>query len=156
MRRTFDTRLARVAKAKAPRDLTDARHRSLLRARAAFCSLLRERLARPERRSLAGALQLGDAAAVELAGIPDTPALRKTDEARLARDHSGVEAAFTAQLLRLVLQYRDGRELDLADASPAALLAACIERATDGVGGAGPRGEAPRGVTPIPANAGFC
>jgi len=127
MRQTLDTRFARAAKAKAPRDLAEARHRSLLRARAALSALLRERSPPADSgRALAGALQLGDAAAVELAGIPDTPDLRSTDKAKLARDHAGVEAAFEAQLLRLVRHCRDGGELDLGNASPAELLAACL------------------------------
>jgi hypothetical protein len=124
---TLDIRMARAAKAeaRARRDPTQARHRSLLRARAALCALLREGSAPPDAdRAFAGALQLGDAAAVELASIPDAPGLRKTDEARLARDHTGVEEAFQAQLVRLVRQYREGRELDPANASPAELLAA--------------------------------
>ena len=48
MRRFLDIRLARVAKAKAPRDLTEARQRSLLRARAAVRNLLRERSVQPD------------------------------------------------------------------------------------------------------------
>jgi hypothetical protein len=134
MPQTLDIRMARAAKAeaRARRDPTQARHRSLLRARAALCALLRGRSAPPDAdRAFAGALQLGDAAAVELANIPDTPDLLKTDEARLARDHGGVEEAFEAQLLRLVRQYRDRRELDPANASPAGLLAACIAGTTE-------------------------
>ena len=127
MRRFLDTRLARVAKAKAPRDLTEARQRSLLRARAAVCSLLRERSVQPDAgQALAGAWQLGDAAAAELAGIPDTPELRKTDGALLARDHAGAEETFEARLWHLVQHYRDGRQLDTANASPAELLAAYV------------------------------
>jgi len=127
MRQTLDTRFARAAKAKAPRDLAEARHRSLLRARAALSALLRGPSARPDAgRAHAGASQLGDAAAAELAGIPDTPDLRRSDDARLARDHAGVEAAFEAQLLRLVRHCRDGGEFDPGNASPAELLAACL------------------------------
>jgi hypothetical protein len=127
MRRFLDTRLARVAKAKAPRDLTEARQRSLLRARAAVCSLLRERSVQPDAgQALAGAWQLGDAAAAELAGIPDTPELRKTDGALLARDHAGAEETFEARLGHLAQHYRDGYELDTANASPAELLAAYV------------------------------
>jgi hypothetical protein len=129
MLQTLDIRMARAAKAEARalRDPTQALHRSLLRGRAALRPLLREGSAPPDAaRAFDGALQLGDAAAVELVSIPDTPDLRKTDEATLARDHAGVEEAFEAQLLRLVRQYRDDHELDLANASPAELLAACI------------------------------
>jgi hypothetical protein len=127
MRQTLDTRFARAAKAKAPRDLADARHRSLLRARTALCALLRDRSALPDAgRALVAALQLGEAAAVELASVPDTPDLRSKDEARLARDHAGVEAAFEARMLRLLQHCRDGGELDPGNASPAELLAACL------------------------------
>jgi len=127
MRRFLDTRLARVAKARAPRDLTEARERSLLRARAAMSSLLRERLVQPDAgQALTGAWRLGDAAAAALAGIPDTPDLRETDGALLARDHAGAEETFEARLWHLVQHYRDGRELDTANASPAELLAACV------------------------------
>jgi len=127
MRRFLDIRLARVAKAKAPRDLTEARQRSLLRARAAVRNLLRQRSVQPDGgQALAGAWQLGDAAAAELAGIPDTPDLRETDGALLARDHAGAEETFEARLWHLAQHYRDGRELDTTNASPAELLAAYV------------------------------
>jgi hypothetical protein len=115
MRRTSDTRLARMAQAKAPRDLAEVRARSLLRARAAVSALLR-----------AGAFEAGDKAAAVLASLPDTPALRTADEARLARDHAAVEQAFEAQLLRLLRQYHEGRALAPCEASPADLLAASL------------------------------
>jgi hypothetical protein len=127
MRRFLDTRLARIAKATAPRELTEARQRSLLRARAAVCTLLHERLIQPDAgQASAGVWQLGDAAAVALAGIPDTQDLRETDKALLARDHAGAEETFEARLWHLVQHFRDGHELDTAGASPAELLAACV------------------------------
>ena len=127
MRRFLDTRLARVAKATAPRDLTEARQRSLLRARAAVRTLLRQRSVQSDAGpAFAGAWQLGDAAAAELAGIPDTPDLRETDGALLARDHAGAEETFEARLWHLAQHYRDGRELDTTNASPAELLAAYV------------------------------
>ena len=127
MRRIFDTRLARVARAKAPRDLTGLRHRALLRARAAVCALLRRCFGRRDPgRALAGALALGEAAAIELAGIPDGADLRRKDEAGLIRDHPGVEEAFAARLNGMVPQYQNGREVDPANASPAELLGACL------------------------------
>jgi hypothetical protein len=130
MRRFLDTRLTRIAKAKAPRNLTEARQRSLLRARAAVCTLLRERSVQPDAgQALAEAWQLGDAAAAELAGIPDTPELRETDGALLARDHAGAEETFEARLWHLVQHYRDGRALDTANTSPAELLAAYVANA---------------------------
>ena len=141
MQQKTDTRLAR-AKAKAPRNLAAARHRSLLRARVALSALLREGLAAPaDGQALAGALQLGDAAAAELAGLPDPPDLRESDLALLAHDHSGAEETFETQLKRLVQQFPEGRELDRVNASPAELLAACVANATN----PGPPGRAAPG-----------
>ena len=133
MRRFLDTRLARVAKHERPPDPVDARRRSLLRGRAAFGALLRERR-QPlgDSPAFAAALLLGEAAAAELAGIPDTLGLRESDEVRLADDHAGVEEVFEAQLRHLVRQYHDGRELDPANASPAELLAAFAAQAARG------------------------
>jgi hypothetical protein len=124
MLRTNDTRLARAAKTQAPHDLEEPRRRSLLRARAALAAMLRERPPPDAGRALARVFQLGESAANQLAEVPDTAGLRKTDQAKLATDHAGVEEAFVAQLLRLILQYRDGREIDAANASPAELLGA--------------------------------
>jgi hypothetical protein len=78
---------------------------------------------------LTGAWRLGDAAAAELAGIPDTPDLREIDRALLARDHAGAEETFEARLWHLVQHYRDGRELDTLNASPAELLAVYVANA---------------------------
>jgi hypothetical protein len=122
-----------VAKTAGPHDLTEPRRRSLLRARAALATLLQSLQPAPAAgRALAEALQSGATAADELAEIPDTPLLRRLDEAMLAPDHTGIEEAFSAQLLRLVLQYREGREIDAANASVAELLGACIAGALDG------------------------
>jgi len=124
MRRISDIRLARVARTKAPRDLTALRHRALLRARAAVSALLRQCSGRPEAekgRALASALALGEAAAVDLAAIPDGADLRRRDEAGLARDHPGVAEAFAARVRGIVRQYREGQEVDPANASPAEL-----------------------------------
>jgi len=133
MRRFLDTRLARIAKTEVPRDLPEARHHSLLRARVAVCALLRERSTPPDAdQALAGALQLGDAAAAELGDIPDTPELRKTDAALLARDHAGAEETFETRLWQLVRQRLAGRELDPANASPAELLAARLADTASG------------------------
>jgi hypothetical protein len=129
MRRFLDTRLTRVAKAKAPRDVTEARQRALLRARAAVSTLLRKQSVQPDAGlALAGPWLLGDAAAGELAAIPDTPDLRATDGALLARDHAGAEETFEARLWHLVQHYRDGCELDAPNAAPAELLAGCVCR----------------------------
>jgi hypothetical protein len=133
MRRFLDTRLARMAKNEAPRDLVEARHRSLLRGRAALSALLSKRPSAPDgTRALAGALQLGEAAAAALAGIPDTPELRDSDEALLAHDHTGTEDMFETRLWHAARQYRDGREPDPANASPAELLAAHAAEAGSG------------------------
>jgi hypothetical protein len=135
MLRTSDTRLARAAKAKtrAPHDLEEPRRRSLLRARAALASLLRECPQQPDTgRALAGALEFGETAANQLAEIPDTTLLRAADDRKLVADHAGVEEMFAAKLLRLILQYRDGREIDAANASPAELLGARLAGAGRG------------------------
>jgi hypothetical protein len=131
MRRIFDTRLARVARTKPPRDLTALRHRALLRARAAVSTLLRQCSGRSHAgRALARALALGQAAAVELAAIPDGADLRRRDEAGLARDHPGVAEVFAARVQGMVQQYHEGREVDPANASPAELLGARLAGAT--------------------------
>jgi hypothetical protein len=125
MRQTSDTRLARAAKTKMPRDLVEARHRSLLRGRAALSAFLRRR-ATPSDRSpaLTGLLQLGETAAKTLAGIPDTQELRDRDEVLLAHDRTSAGDMFETRLWHVVRQYRGGRELDPDTASPAELLAA--------------------------------
>jgi hypothetical protein len=146
MRRIFDTRLARVARTKPPRDLTALRHRALLRARAAVSTLLRQCSGRSHAgRALARALALGQAAAVELAAIPDGADLRRRDEAGLARDHPGVAEVFAARVQGMVQQYHEGREVDPANASPAELLGARLAGPTpfppsqgrEGCGGSG-------------------
>jgi hypothetical protein len=132
MRRDLDTRLSRVARAKgkaaSPRDLTEVRHRAVLRARVAVCALLRRKSVPAD----AHAVRLGDAAAIELSRIPETPDLRSGDAALIAHDHGAVRGEFEAKMARVVRQYRDGRELDPARASPADLLASCIVDALDG------------------------
>jgi hypothetical protein len=133
MRRFLDTRLARMAKTEEPSELPAARHHSLLRARVAVCTLLRDRPTPPDAdRALAGELQLGDTAAAELADIPDTPDLRETDRALLARDHAGAEETLEARLWHLIRECLAGRELDPANASPAELLAARLAAARSG------------------------
>jgi len=133
MRRTLDLRIGRVAGGKVPRDLTVLRHRMLLRGRAAVSTLLRQGLGRPVAgRALAHALALGEQAMAELAAIADGAELRRRDEALLAGDHPGVEDAFAARLQSMAQQYRDGREIDAANASPAELLGACLAGRVDG------------------------
>lgn len=77
-------------------------------------------------RETASGLQLGDRAVAELAGVPDTADLHQMGVARLARDHTGVEEAFAAQLLRVVVQPRNGRDLDPGSTAPAEVLAARV------------------------------
>src|SRR5215831_8417859 len=127
MRRFLDTRLARMARTEAPRELLAARRRSLLRGRAALSILLGNRSEVSP--ALAGVLQLGDTAAAMLAGIPDTYKLRANDEALLAHDHTGVEDLFEARLRQAVRQYGGDREPDPANASAAELLAAYAAKA---------------------------
>jgi len=132
MRQTLDNRLARATRAELPRDLTALRHRALLRARAAVSALLRQCSGRLHPGgALAGALALGEAAAVELAAIADGAELRHRDEAGLAHDHLGVEEAFAERVQSMMRQYHEGREVDPVNASPAELLGACL------AGGAG-------------------
>ena len=132
MRRISDARLARVAKTKPPRDLSTLRHRALLRARAAVSALLRQCFGRPAADSaLAGALALGEAAAVELAAIPDGADLRRRDDVGLSRDHPEVAEAFAVRIQAIARQYSQGRKVDAATASPAELLGAYL------MGGAG-------------------
>jgi hypothetical protein len=126
MQQRSDARLARM-KARAPRDPTRARRRALLRARAALAAVLRDGLASlGAGAALTRALQLGDAAALELAAVPDTQDLRDSDEALLANDHAGAEEMLEVRLWNAVRQYRDGRGLDRSNASPAELLAAYL------------------------------
>jgi hypothetical protein len=113
-----------------PRDLAAARHRAMLRGRVEICAGLRQRSASSALGAAgAAALRLGEEAASELAGIPDTAELRCLDAALLAR-HDG--DPFEAAMRRLVEQYRNGRALDLFTASPSELLACCVARASPG------------------------
>jgi hypothetical protein len=74
-------------------------------------------------------LQRGAAAAAELAEIPDTDEVRAADEAIVRAEYSDTDASatqFRAKIERIAVNYRDGRHrLDLANASPAELLAFC-------------------------------
>ena len=99
----------------------------------ALSALLRERFGPlGDGREVASALQFGETAAAELAGMPDTPELRESDEARLAHDHPGAEETFESQLSRVVGQCSNDRQLDPAKASPAELLAAYVWSAASG------------------------
>jgi hypothetical protein len=81
----------------------------------------------------AAALRLGEEAAAELAGIPDTPELPRLD-ATLLKRHDGTAAEGSeATIGRLVEEYRNGRALDLFTASPTELLACCVARTSPGM-----------------------
>jgi len=109
----------------APGDAAAARHRAVLRARVEICAALH---GTGGGAALAAALRLGEEAAAELTRIPDTPALRRRDEAALARG-SVAPDGFAAAIRRLAEEYRGGRALDLFTASPSDLLASCLARA---------------------------
>ena len=134
MRRDLERRLARVeinASAISWADRQGARHRQSLRARVKCHRLIRERLylmgIDP---ALAVVLRRGEEAAAELAAIPDTPELRAADEAIVRSESSngdGKACRARAKIEQIAVQYRDGQHrLDLANASPAELLAFCV------------------------------
>ena len=79
--------------------------------------------------ALAVMLRVGEEAAAELAAIPDSDALRTTDEA-ITRTHqennSEAGASFEAKIERLAEHYLDGSQPDFAEASVAELLAFCV------------------------------
>jgi hypothetical protein len=80
--------------------------------------------------ALAVALRRGEEAAAELAAIPDTDELRAADEAIVRADHgNGDDPArqFKEKIEQIAVKYREGQhQLDLANASPAELLAFCV------------------------------
>jgi hypothetical protein len=77
-------------------------------------------------------LQRGEAAAAELAAIPDTPELERADEAMLRTECSNSDDGahhVREKLARMAELYRSGQHrMDFANASPAELLAFCIAR----------------------------
>jgi hypothetical protein len=111
-------------------DVASARRRALLRARVKICRGLRRKWAASATGAAgAAALRLGEEAAAELAGIPDTPELQRLDAALLERDDDTARGGVEATIGRLVEEYRNGRALDLFTASPTELLACCVARA---------------------------
>jgi len=80
--------------------------------------------------ALAETLRCGDAAATELAAIPDTPELERADEAilRTKCSNSGDGAHhFRGEIVRMAELYRSGQHrMDFANASPCELLAFCV------------------------------
>jgi hypothetical protein len=80
--------------------------------------------------ALAVALRRGEEAAAELAAIPDTPDLKAADEAIVRPEYTnGDDRArqVRAIIAQMAEQYRGSQHrLDLANASPAELLAFCV------------------------------
>jgi hypothetical protein len=134
MRRDLTCRLAK-AEVLSPAiswvDRQAAHHRQSLRRCVKWCGLIGERFREmgidPGR---AVALRRGEEAAAELAAIPDSPDLKAADEAIVTADYSNADdpsCEFKTEIERIAEQYRGGQhQLDLANASPAELLAYCV------------------------------
>jgi hypothetical protein len=138
MRRRPELSGANAEMAPSALDLATARRRALLRARVEICAGLRRQGASSGVGAAgAAALRLGEEAAAELAGIPDTPELRRLDAALLERHDGAAPDGFEATVRRLAEEYRSGRALDLFTASPTELLACCVARASPGRAWAG-------------------
>jgi hypothetical protein len=121
---------AKAEMAPLPHDLAAARWRALLRARVEICAGLRRKWALSGVGAAgAAALRLGEEAVAELAGIPDTPELRRLDAELLERHGGAAPDGCEATIRRLAEEYRNGRALDLFTASPTELLACCVARA---------------------------
>ena len=79
--------------------------------------------------ALAVMLRAGEEAAAELAAIPDSDALRTSDEA-IIRTHqennSEAGPSFKAKIERMAEKYLDGSQPDLAKAPVVELLAFCV------------------------------
>jgi hypothetical protein len=113
-----------------PRDLAAARRRAVLRARVEICTGLQRKWASSAAGAAgAAALRLGEEAAAELAGIPDTAELRRWDAVRLEQHDGAASDRVETTIRRLVEEYRNGRVLDLFTASSTELLACCVARA---------------------------
>jgi hypothetical protein len=134
MRRDLERRLSRVelnTPAISWADRQAAHHRQSLRVCVKLHGIIGERLQvvgiDP---SLALALRRGAASAAELASIPDTDELRAADEAIVRAEYSNAGdsgSQFRAKIEQIAVQYRTGQHrLDLANASPAELLAFCV------------------------------
>jgi hypothetical protein len=112
-------------------DRQAAHRRQSLRRCVKWCGLIRERFRvmgiDPGR---AVALRREEEAAAELAAIPDSPHLKAADEAIVTADYSKADdrsCEFKAKIERVAERYRGGQhQLDLANASPAELLAFCV------------------------------
>jgi hypothetical protein len=132
--RAIETRLSRLeslARATQRADSQAAHHRQSLRATLKMYNVIRERLQAmgidPE---AAVSLRRGERILAELAAIPDTPELHAADEAIVhADDGNGGDGArqFQAEIEKMADRCRaNGYRLDLANASPAELLAYCV------------------------------
>ena len=106
-----------------------ARHRASLRVQVSLCDLIRQRLqAMGIDPKCAIALRLGERAAAELAGIPDTPELRASDAAPTGPNSSEAKDRLDRKIARIadrmVERFGRGEEpVDLANASLVELLA---------------------------------
>src|SRR5271155_661326 len=135
MRRDLERRLAH-AETLVPAifwvDRQAADHRRSLRACVELHQLIRERLREmgvdP---ALAETLRRGDAAAAELAAIPDTPELERADEAILRTERSNSDDRVhhaREEIARMAELNRSGQHrVDFANARPVQLLAFCVE-----------------------------
>ena len=139
MRRDLERRLA-DAETMAPDiswvDWQAADHRQFLRTRVALHQLIRERLrVTGVDPTLAETLRHGEAAAAELAAIPDTPELERADEAILRAKCSNSDNGahhVREKIARMAELYRSGQHrIDFANASPAELLAFCVASEVD-------------------------
>jgi hypothetical protein len=112
-------------------DREAAHRRQSLRTCVKWCDLIRERLCLmgidPR---LAVSLRRGEEAAAELAALPDSTDLKADDEMIVTSDYSNEidrSCEFEAKIQRIAEQYRGGQyQLDLANPSPAELLAFCV------------------------------
>jgi hypothetical protein len=110
-------------------DLAAAQHRAGLRMRVEICAALRRNGGSAMvGAAVAVALRLGEEAAAELAGIPDTSELRRRDAVLLEKG-GGPRDGCETEMRQLVEVYRRGRPFDLFTASPVELLASCVARA---------------------------
>ena len=134
MRRDLTCRLVKaeiLAPAISWVDRQAAHRRQSLRTCIKWCDLIRERFSvmgiDP---GLAVALRRGEEAAAKLVAMPDSPDLKAADEAIMTADYSNAHDRsweFKAKIGRIAERYRGGQhQLDLANASPAELLAFCV------------------------------
>jgi hypothetical protein len=134
MWRDLERRLARAEIAAGAMNWVDrqaAHHREALRTSVRWRQMIRERLlVMGIDPTLAVTLQRGEEAAAELSAIPDTDELQAADEAIVRADNrNGDEGArqFQWKIEQMAARYRNNQhQLDLANASPAELLAFCV------------------------------